>query len=305
VDVGERVVGHHALGDDSVGEEPVQRAAGEGGDGGGSLVVVDLRVGQAAAVVDDRVHVLEAHPPRALGAVTGQRVAGRLELPEALDVHVQQLAGARPLVANDRRPGAGLGPRAASAAQHPMHRRVRPTDLDGQASRAPPGPAAQLADPPLLVGRHPRRARLRATRALGQARQRRALLGQRGPPAAHPLPHRGLRDVRPGGRLGERLALLDDTTHDLPAPQRRVAGSMVRHFRASLRDVSRHPHPLGRPGPTRSRSERPWARHVGRRLAAPGLADAIVPNRQLKLGGRGSPTRGAASSRGRTANRKD
>src|SRR4051794_1102016 len=42
VDVAERVVGHQPLRDDAVVEQPVQRAAGEGGHGRGLLVVVDL-----------------------------------------------------------------------------------------------------------------------------------------------------------------------------------------------------------------------------------------------------------------------
>src|SRR3954447_979071 len=189
---------------------------------------------------------------------------GGLEAAEALGVHVQQLARARPLVAHDRWPLGRRGPRAPAAPEHLMDSGVRAADVGGDPPRAPARAPAQRTDPGLLGGRHPRGAGLRAAGAIGQAGQRGALLGRGGPPAARPLPHRRLRDVGPGGRLGQRFTVLNDTTHDLPPPQRRVAGSMVRHFRASLRDVSSHPHPLGRTGPNPSpRSERPWARHLG------------------------------------------
>jgi len=140
VDVGEGIVGHQPLGDDAVVCEEVQRATGKRGDGGCLLVVVDLAVGQPRAVIDDRVHELPANPARALRAVAGQRVAGRLEAPQALGVHVQQVAGARPLIAEDRRALAGRRARAAAAAQNLVDRRVRPGDLRliGQPSRAPP-----------------------------------------------------------------------------------------------------------------------------------------------------------------------
>lgn len=44
--VGERVVGHQPLADDSLLQEPVQSTAGERGDRGGGLISVDLGVGQ-------------------------------------------------------------------------------------------------------------------------------------------------------------------------------------------------------------------------------------------------------------------
>src|SRR5579875_1825968 len=130
-----------------------------------------------------------------------------------------------------------------------MHRRVWPTDLDRDRARAPPGPLAQLADPLLLDLGHATRGAVRAAGALLETRQRRPILRGRRPPAAHPLPRRRPRDVRPGRGLGERLAIVNDTTNNGFPTTRGEAGSMVRHFRASLRDVSSHPHPLARPGP--------------------------------------------------------
>src|SRR5215213_229983 len=109
MNVAERVVGHQPLGHDPVVEEEVQRAAGQPGDGGGLLVVVDPAVGQPATVIDDRAHELPADAARALGAIAGDGMAGLLEAPEALGVHVQQLAGTRPFKADDSR---ALGCRA-------------------------------------------------------------------------------------------------------------------------------------------------------------------------------------------------
>ena len=58
--------------------EPVERPLGEGGDRGGPLVVVDLGVGEPRAVVDERVHELEAGALRVLCPVAGDGVAGPL-----------------------------------------------------------------------------------------------------------------------------------------------------------------------------------------------------------------------------------
>ena len=212
-------------------------AAGERGHGGGALIVVQLAVGEPGAVVDDRVAVLPAHAPRALGAVAGDGVPGLGELAELLDVHVQQVARARPLVADDRRALRRRPARAAAAPEHLMDGRMRPGDLGlvGEPARAPAGAFPQLADPCGLVDRHLGRRAPRPAGALGQAGPRRALSRGGLTPATHPLPDRRLRDVRPGRGPGERLAFLGDTTHDFPASQRCVAGSMVRHLRASSR----------------------------------------------------------------------
>src|SRR5664280_3371594 len=155
VDVGERVVAHQPLGDDPVVEEPVQCAACERGDGGGLLVVVDLWVGQPAAVIDDRVHVLPADASGAFAAIAGQRVPRLGELAELLDVHVQQVPGTRPLVADDRWALGWLGARAASTPQHLMHSRVRASDLHSDRPGTPAGPLAQLTDPFFLLARNP------------------------------------------------------------------------------------------------------------------------------------------------------
>jgi hypothetical protein len=72
------------------------------GHGVGPLVLVQLAVGVAGVVVDDRVHPFVPDPHSLLGAggvpVAGDCVAGTAEADEAFAVDVQQIAGAGPLV---------------------------------------------------------------------------------------------------------------------------------------------------------------------------------------------------------------
>ena len=123
------VVGHHALGDDAVPGVPGERALGKRDDGVCALVGMQLAVGQARVVVDDRVGVLVADLLAFLraapGAVAGDGVAWACEARVALGVHVQQIARAGPLV-----PVGGLArrlrsPRAARSLQHFPDRLVR------------------------------------------------------------------------------------------------------------------------------------------------------------------------------------
>ena len=97
---------------------------------------------------------------------------------------------------------------------------------------------------------------------LRQTRQGLLLSQGRGPPAPHPRPDRRLRHARAGSGLRERLPDFNNTTNDERPAKRRVAGSMVRHSGPPWGVSFEHPHPLGRPGPTPLRSERPWARHL-------------------------------------------
>ena len=93
------------------------RALDERRDGLGALVVVELDVGQSRVVVDDGVSEVIAPPSpgrhpvaAALGAVAGDGVPGPLKARIARGVHVQQIAGAGPLVAVGRLLRAALGP---------------------------------------------------------------------------------------------------------------------------------------------------------------------------------------------------
>ena len=86
----------------------------------GLFVGEQLAVGQARVVVDDRVEVVVAERVVALAlvaAIAGDRVTGPPEARIALDVHVQQIAGARPLVADELLARRSRCPRAAMATQ--------------------------------------------------------------------------------------------------------------------------------------------------------------------------------------------
>jgi hypothetical protein len=235
VDVGERVVGHQSLSDDPMLKEPVQCAAGERGHGRGLLVVVDLRVRQAAAVINDRVDVLPADPGGAPGAIPRQRVPGPGEPPELLDVHMQQVPGARPHIAHDPRALGWLPPRAAPTPQDLVDSRVRAPNQHRDRPGTPARPLAQLTDPLLLPGRTPRGENGEDDWNLNQTRQRLSLSGDRRAPAAHPLPHRRLRHVPPRSSLREGHPVINDTTNDHLPPTRSHAGSMVRHSGPPLR----------------------------------------------------------------------
>ena len=100
-----------------------------------------------------------------------------------------------------------------------MNGGVRAVDLDSEPMLAPPGPPAQLADPPLLLGRDPGRERCGRLDRSGQTRQRRPLLGRGLAPAAHPLP--------------ERLAIHNNPTKNQLPTTRGEPSSMVRHSGAS------------------------------------------------------------------------
>jgi hypothetical protein len=82
-----------------LGEE-AKRAFEEAGGGRSALIRVDLRVGPAGVVIDDRVHVIDAVVMVTVlaVAVAGDAVTRPLEARVLADVHVQEIAGARPLV---------------------------------------------------------------------------------------------------------------------------------------------------------------------------------------------------------------
>ena len=97
------VVGHHPRDVDAELAEVGDHGFEEVGDTVAGLVGIDLGEADAGVVVDADMHEIPPGPGRALPAVPGDAVAGLLETREFLDVQVQQLAGALPLVAVDRR----------------------------------------------------------------------------------------------------------------------------------------------------------------------------------------------------------
>src|SRR5438128_5121248 len=87
-----------------------ETALDEAGHRGGCLVAVELAVGVAGVVVDERVHPLETDPQPPLGtaavAVASDGMTGTCEADEAFAVDMQQVTGTGPLVAT--RPRARL-----------------------------------------------------------------------------------------------------------------------------------------------------------------------------------------------------
>jgi hypothetical protein len=117
LDVGEGVVAHQPSRADAVALVEGERSLDEAGHGRGPLVAVELDVGEARVVVDDRVREVVADEPLrvqrlapARGAISGDGMAGTLEAGVAADVDVQQVAGARPLVAVGRLPRRAFRP---------------------------------------------------------------------------------------------------------------------------------------------------------------------------------------------------
>src|SRR5438093_282886 len=102
VPVGEGVVGEQSLRLDRELQEVCERALDEAGHGVGAFVPVQLAVGVAGVVVDDRVDPLGADPhPLLLAAavaVAGDGVSRSAETDATFAVDVQQIARAGPLV---------------------------------------------------------------------------------------------------------------------------------------------------------------------------------------------------------------
>jgi hypothetical protein len=103
VGVGPGVIAHQSFHLDPVRGEVGESALNEAGDGCGLLVAVELAVGVAGVVVNDRVHPFEANPQPQLSAgavaVTRDRVARTAEANKPFGVDVKEVAGAGPLVA--------------------------------------------------------------------------------------------------------------------------------------------------------------------------------------------------------------
>jgi hypothetical protein len=103
VGVGPGVVADEPLRLDPVLGEDGEPALDKAGHRGRPFVAVELAVGVARVVVDERVHpfVADVHAQLGAGAVSvaGDGVTGPAETNEAFAVDVQEVAGAGPLVA--------------------------------------------------------------------------------------------------------------------------------------------------------------------------------------------------------------
>ena len=236
LDVAERVVGHQPLRDHAAVGEPGECALDKAGHGRRGLVVVELDVGEAAVVVDGRVREVASDPgawihpvAAALGAITGDRVPGPLESPVAGRVHVQEVAGAGPLVAVRRLLRRPRGPRDAIPREHLRDRRMRPTALASNQSWPPPGAPADRADPLLDLRVEQARHPLRPARAIEQPGVRAALC-RTGQQAAMPPPvRRRRRDIESGRGRSQRRAPSNHLGQSKPASRSELRSRVNLH----------------------------------------------------------------------------
>jgi len=253
-----RVVGHQSLRADLVFGEAAERSLEERDHGRCFLVVVDLGVGEAGMVVDDRVHDVDAVEVSAVlaGAVAGDPVAGALEARVLAGVHVRQVAGAGPLVAGGRLPRRPRRPGDPRSPEHLPDRRVAETGRAGHQAWAPARRASAGADRLGELGRElPGRA-VRPTRAIKQTRPRRLRLLGRVLPAVPPTMRRRRRHAEGGrGRL-QRHPLLDRADERVPASQSELRVTVIRHPSPPSVQVFGETHSLeGGPDRTLSRSQ--------------------------------------------------
>jgi hypothetical protein len=202
--IGRAVVAEHALGHDAAPGEPRDGATQKAGDCDALLIAQDFGVGQAGAVIDADVHELPADAPHALTAIPRDAVADATNAPQLLDVDVDQLPRALPLVAPAYRRGfQARQARKAELAQRAGHRCAAQPDGLGDERPGPPTVAQPL-------NLHHQPCRDRARRALGPAGailERQGALGRpRHPLVYGPVTHAdGARDG--GGPLPGRDAL--------------------------------------------------------------------------------------------------
>ena len=212
-----------------------------------------LAVGQAGVVVDDGVEVVVAERGGlldvGLGAIAGDRVPGASEARVALDVHVQQVTRARPLIATHLPARRTRRPRAAVATQNGVHGRVRHPRLPGEQPWPPPGALPRLTDPPLGLGIGAPRRPARPAGRIERPRPRSPLLGRGLALADRPPMRRGRRHGEGGGRRPLRPALLTDQPDQLATASRsELRISVNAHPGPPLEWISRKTHTL-RSGP--------------------------------------------------------
>jgi len=102
--VSPRAVGHQSHRRDSLRLKPGECSPGERGDGVRLLIIEELSVGQPGMIVNDCVKVVVAEPSGPIFGgsppVTSDAVAGPAEPGIPLDIHVQQVPWAWPLIAS-------------------------------------------------------------------------------------------------------------------------------------------------------------------------------------------------------------
>jgi hypothetical protein len=148
--IGPGVVALQPLGLDPVGAKEGDRPLHEADHRRAPLVAMQLGVGEAGVVVDNRVSELVSHPfahlRTAAGAVAGHRVAGTGEASKALGVRLQQVARAGPLETAHRLLRGGRPAREAAPEKAAGDSRVGDAELGGDQPRPPAGAPALFAD---------------------------------------------------------------------------------------------------------------------------------------------------------------
>jgi len=181
------VVTEDAVHADAAAPEPRHGAAHEAADRGARLIGQDFGVRHARAVVDADMDEFPADAARLAATIAGDAMADVPDAPEFLDVDMQQLAGARPLVADDGRArGEGGQPGQAELDQGAGHSGGTHRDDLGDLG---PGPA-ELPQPLDLDdhrGHEGARRVVRATRPILERPRRRAL---------DPVPHGSVADAK-------------------------------------------------------------------------------------------------------------
>ena len=269
VGVAPGAVGHQPPGGDAVLGEPGQRALDERGDGVGAFVGEQLAVGQAAVVVDDGVEVVVAERVATCLRTVLRRSPvtawpGAPKARVALDVHMQQIAGARPLVATERRRWAPCGARQAVAARIAWTVECATPVCAGDQPRTPTRAHALRADARLELGIGAPRRAMRAAGAIQRPSSRRRA-PRRWPHAR--APHQ--RCAVAGATERQAAACLSvepslDQPDQLAAPSRSELGVSVHAHPGPPRlwSPSQDPQPQDGPGRLLSRSQPAWARQL-------------------------------------------
>ena len=208
--VGPGVVAHQLLHLDSFGGEGGKAALDKARDGRRLLVRVELAVDPASVVVEEGVDKFVSDPHPFLGSaampITGDRVTGPCETGEAFRVHVQQIAGTRPLVAAARLARLARLTGDPGPFERPPDGRVRVTGLTCDQPRPPARPPPGRTDPRLLIGRQKPRAVVRPRGTILKTHKQPTLLGRRFQPASPPLTRGRRRDAAASRRLPARAA---------------------------------------------------------------------------------------------------
>ncbi len=219
--VGPGIVRHHPLDPDAQALKPRRGAPQKARGRWAGLSGEYFAVGEARGVVHAYVHGLPAHAPDPPAAIAMDSVAHSADAHQALGVHMHQLAGARPLVADHRLPRLERAqPIQTQAPQRHDDRRHREPQGARDPRRAPASPPQALDLPhpgPRQLVRTPPWARRPIHQPVGPAY----------PPAPHPLGHGALAHPKSCRHRPPPLPLLHHAPHQQGSPRRRQLGILM------------------------------------------------------------------------------